>query len=223
VLPTLTVFRFKGVSEYLEDFVARIDTPLMHDLLITLFLDLVFDVPQLQKFIDRTERLKPLNHVLVTLDPYSVTAILQPPTDSERYHIFQLEILCRVSDWQVSSIARVCDQLLHTVSQVERLDIDQTGDELEWQDDGDPTVWLELFNPFISVKSLYVSKMLRPRVVLALKQLAGERATEVLPSLHSMFFKGPRLSELEAVEEDIKPFITARQLTDHPVVVQYYE
>ena len=68
-LPALTHFEFKGVSEYLEEFVARIDTPSLETLRITLFLDLVFDIPRLQNFVDRTERLLPLDLAEVQLCP----------------------------------------------------------------------------------------------------------------------------------------------------------
>jgi hypothetical protein len=43
VLPTLTRFSFKGVSEYLEDVVARIDAPIIDRLSITFFNQLIFD------------------------------------------------------------------------------------------------------------------------------------------------------------------------------------
>jgi F-box-like len=45
ILPELTVFWFKGVYEYLEDFVARIDAPGIYDLRITLFNQIIIDTP----------------------------------------------------------------------------------------------------------------------------------------------------------------------------------
>ena len=45
LLPVLTEFRFKGVGEYLEDLVARIDAPPLHSLGTTLFYQLLFDIP----------------------------------------------------------------------------------------------------------------------------------------------------------------------------------
>ena len=53
VLPALTDFQFQGVSEYLEDLVARIDTPKIDHLMIHLFMDLMFHIPQLHEFISR--------------------------------------------------------------------------------------------------------------------------------------------------------------------------
>ena len=56
VIPVLTYFSFKGVSEYLEELVARIDTPQLNRLFITFLNDVVFDTPQLIHFINRTPK-----------------------------------------------------------------------------------------------------------------------------------------------------------------------
>ena len=57
VLPAHFRLHFHGVSEYLEDFVARIETPLLGELHVVLFMDLIFHISQLHDFIRRTERL----------------------------------------------------------------------------------------------------------------------------------------------------------------------
>ena len=51
VLPILTSFLFRDISEYLEDLVARISAPLLHPLCIGFFMQLRFDTPQLHQFI----------------------------------------------------------------------------------------------------------------------------------------------------------------------------
>ncbi|KAI0249430.1 hypothetical protein BJV78DRAFT_695135 [Lactifluus subvellereus] len=56
-LPALTYFQFQGISEYLEDLVARLNAPLLNWVYITFFNQLVFDIPQLTWFIGRTEGL----------------------------------------------------------------------------------------------------------------------------------------------------------------------
>ena len=53
VLPALTRYEFKGASEYLEDFVARIDAPLLNSISITFFHQVVFDLPRLAQFMGR--------------------------------------------------------------------------------------------------------------------------------------------------------------------------
>ena len=66
VLPALIQFDFKGVSEYLEDLVARIDTPKLFRLDIRLFMDLMFQIPRLNKFITRAEIIRPYISANVT-------------------------------------------------------------------------------------------------------------------------------------------------------------
>ncbi len=222
VLPTLTNLQFKGISEYLEGFVSRIETPLLNSFQITLFSESLFDIPHLYKFIDRTESLKPLKKAEMKLSPWGILAVLGSPTAFP--NVIKLEIAHSVLEWQVPSMARVCNQLLPLLSQVERLDIvEGSGGRVEWPDYPDPTPWLELLNPFVSVKSLYVSKKLGPLLEPALQELAGERlgVMEVLPALHDLFLEGPQSSG--SVQDAIKSFVAARQFSDHPVVIQRWE
>ena len=69
VLPALTLFEFKGVSEYLEGLIARIDPPHLAKLRIAFFMELIFDVPQLSRFIGRTGRLRsiPLSYSFLAM------------------------------------------------------------------------------------------------------------------------------------------------------------
>jgi hypothetical protein len=54
LLPVLTKLWFKGVSEYLEGLVAGIDAPLLNELGIFFFHQLIFDTPELAQFISRS-------------------------------------------------------------------------------------------------------------------------------------------------------------------------
>src|SRR5258708_1287704 len=83
ILPALTVFRFKGSSEYLEDLVARIDTPLLDRLHIVFFHQLIFNTPQLTQFISRTPNLETQGEARVFFSPRRVRTMFPPifPTD----------------------------------------------------------------------------------------------------------------------------------------------
>jgi hypothetical protein len=50
ILPALTFFSFKGVNEYLEDLVSRIDSPRLYQLSTTFFHDIDFNIPELNQF-----------------------------------------------------------------------------------------------------------------------------------------------------------------------------
>ncbi|KAH9977545.1 hypothetical protein BJV74DRAFT_953485 [Russula compacta] len=211
VLPALTVFAFKGVSEYLEALVARIDTPHLFSLQIHLFMNLMFRFPQLHKFITRTERTRPHNPAEITFSSSEARIGLEPSSGSVR-----LTILCKEPDWQASSVAQVCSQLSPLLSHVEYLEIrERTPGETQRGNGIDPTQWFELFHPFPAVKSLRMYGELGPLVAQALKELRRERATEVLPALRGIFFNGPSLSG--SIRKGLQPFIVARQHSDHPV------
>jgi hypothetical protein len=59
VLPALTDLSFSGMIGYSEDFLARIDAPVLDKFSTSYFLDLVFDVTHLKQFIGRAKALKP--------------------------------------------------------------------------------------------------------------------------------------------------------------------
>ncbi|KAH9987634.1 hypothetical protein BJV74DRAFT_494834 [Russula compacta] len=187
VLPALADFTFRGVSKYLEDFVARIDTPKLYRLKIFYFMDVKFEVPQLHQFIARTANIRPLNPAKISFYPFSVKIILGPLAG-----VVELRISCREPDEQVSLMAHVLSQLSPLLSHVEQLDVRRFTCEQEWQGYViDPTQWFELFEPFRSLKSLHVHGELRPLVARALQELTGETVTDLLPALRRLCLEGP--------------------------------
>ncbi|KAH9068253.1 hypothetical protein EDB83DRAFT_640544 [Lactarius deliciosus] len=67
VLPTLTCFKYRGISKYLDSLVARIDAPRLGDVDITFFNQPTLDASQLGLFIDRIEtRSSPLRADIVS-------------------------------------------------------------------------------------------------------------------------------------------------------------
>ena len=82
LLPALTSFRFRGVSEYLEGLVSRIDSPQLSRIDINYYLTQFFDfqVAQLFKFIDRSEdpRLTLNRHAEVIFSSCLVTFEMYP-------------------------------------------------------------------------------------------------------------------------------------------------
>ena len=186
ILPALTRFRFSGASEYLEDFTARIDTPLLNGLRIMLFSNPTIDISRFQNFIDRAERLKPLCQAEVVLSPRSFQVVLGSPTG--RPDALRLEFQYCLGR---ETIAQICNQLSSLLSQVEWLFISEIPqDGLEWEDDADRIPWLELLIPFVSAKGLHITEKLAPRFAVALQDLTRERVTEILPALHDMNLEG---------------------------------
>jgi len=222
VLPALTELRFKGVYEYLEDLLARIDAPLLDSLNIEFFMDLNFDVPQLHRFIGHAEEFKTFRRADVEISDYSIQLNVHPNTgpgsvDSRRQLVLRIE--CRELDSQLSSLAQVCSPSFPIIFALEELEIREhssLSSLSHWKDDMENARWLELLDPFTTPKNLYLTSRVAQRLCGALRELSGERATEVLPALRNLFVRG---SSLEPVQEAMKPFIAARQLSCHPVVV----
>jgi len=91
----------------------------------------------------------------------------------------------------------------------------------DWRDDIENSQWLELSHPFTSVRDLYISREFAEHVMPALQELVGERVTEVLPTLHSLFLEEPLPSG--PVREIIGQFVAARQLAGHPIAVSRWK
>jgi hypothetical protein len=220
VLPALTKLCFKGVYEYLEDLLARVDAPLLYDLFIIFFMDLNYDLPQLHRLICHAEEFKALNHATV-LHFHSRTLITLIPKAGavDCRTQLRLRIEGRVLDWQLSSLAQICCPSFPLVSTLEELEIREY-DYLYWADDVENARWLELLRPFTSLKNLYLSHQIARFVCGALQELSGERATEVLPALRNIFVEG---SSLQPVQEAMMPFVAARQLSGHPIVIERWK
>jgi hypothetical protein len=223
ILPALTRFEFQGISEYLDDLVARIDAPLLDSISIIFFHRLIFDIPQLARFMRRTTRFQALNetHVHFYFDAdfchRGVQVKISQPTrtfdDKSR-----LRIIYKKSDGLLSSLAQVYTSFIPSISMVECLYIYCLP---QWQDNAEGLQWLEFFHPFTGVKNLYVAQIFSRFIALALQDLVGERVTEVLPALECLFLGD--LHPSGPVEEAIGPFVAARQLLGHPVAVSRWK
>ena len=85
VLPALSMFSFKGVNEYLEDLVARIDAPRLGQLLAVFFNDIDFDTSELIQFVSRLSILKAPDEVHVFFDSLTASVRLQQHALSQSY------------------------------------------------------------------------------------------------------------------------------------------
>ena len=224
ILPALAVFHFHGVTEYLEDFISRVNVPILEEVDIGFFHQLTFDVSQLHQFIGRTEALSALNIANVDLDDYCTSVELSQQTRAFSRPRISLSMFCNGSDWQFSFLTQACSSLSPTLSNYETLNVREKGFESlgpGWEDDVENSQWLELFHPFTSVKNLYLSEVVAPLVKPALQELAEERVTDVLPMLQNLYVEG--LEPSGPIQEGIGQFVTARQLVNRPVAVEPWD
>jgi hypothetical protein len=108
-LPVLTRMLFFGVAEYLEDFVARIDAPLLDKLEINFNPRRIqiFHTPQLTQFISRTPNLKAQSEVHIISDS-DIMVKLPPTFDGE----LELTVPIGLPDWQLRFLVQICGSSL---------------------------------------------------------------------------------------------------------------
>ena len=216
ILPSLTEIRFKGTSEYLEEILAWIDAPLLDELHIIFFNQIIFDTPQLFLFISRRPTLRTLEEGYIEFRSGAI--IVKFPSQTPDHEVLSVEISCTASEWQLSSLEQVCTSSLPTLSTLEDLHIFENRKyPPRRQDDVENTLWLDLLRSFVAVKNLYLSEEFVPRIAPALQELVGGRATEVLPNLENISLEDSQPSR--PLHEGIEKFVAARRLTSRPVAV----
>jgi hypothetical protein len=218
ILPALISLTFGGVTEYLEVLVARIDAPLLVEFLITFFNQLVFDLLQLPKFLCRTETFSVLDHAHVDFNEHFTRVNFSSLTETFDETFLSLTISCRELDWQLSALSQICNSALVNLSTVEYLFLDRkVFDKYPRliEDDMENAQWLELLHLFTNVIELHISKKVGPCIAPALQELAGERVTEILPTLQNIFLDGFDGEVPKAISE----FVSARQLPGCPVAI----
>ena len=209
VLPALKNFDFQVTSEYLEDFLARVDAPALYSIKIE-FLDRhVFDIQQLARFIGRTPMPETLEAYLSCYDGGLGLDFL-----SSGY--IELRTPYQLSDLERSFLMST----LPPLSTVERFYFRHRGpSSINENHSSKNTDWLELFRPFTALKELHLRHdRFSPFTVPVLQALVGECVTEVLPTLQGIFLPEFKLSR--PINEAIKQSVTARQLSGYPLTVR---
>ena len=160
VLPALS-FEFRGISEYLEDLVAQIDTPQPDFLRITYCNRFAFDFPQLSQFTGRTKRLEldQSKHAELYFGASNINIRLdceQVRLGRRQSRLF-LQISCQWLDRQVSLLVKVLSHLPGILSNVAHLSIHaQCLQQLELEAKGGEDMvdiaYLDFLRPFTSVE-----------------------------------------------------------------------
>ena len=215
LLPVLSMLIFNGACEYLEDLVARIDTPLLKYLTITFFCQQIFDTRHLNQLISRTPKFRAHDKARMDFTEYGVWVGLPQTFDGK----LKLGISSIQPDWKLSTLAQLCSSTFTqgVLSMVEHLYIRGKFSRPHWQDDIEIGQWLEFLHPFTAVTDFYISEDFAPSVALVLQELDGERVTEVLPALQTLYLEDPLPSG--PILEIIGEFVAARELVGHPIAI----
>jgi len=222
--PALRTFGFKGVVDYLEELVTRIDAPELSALYINYFNQIDFDAPRLAQFIDRTPKLSKRDEAHLVFCPWGARVVLLYRTYMFDFDDSRIRILCQGPDLQLSLIAQICTSSFHPLSTVEDLYIEYDSESLRrvWKNDAiENILWPQLLLPFTAVKNLYLSKEYAPRMAGVMKGLVGGRMTEVLPSLQNVFVEG--LGPWGPFQENIGQFAAVRRHSGHPIAISVWD
>ncbi|KAH9043477.1 hypothetical protein EDB83DRAFT_1583644 [Lactarius deliciosus] len=213
VLPALTSLKYRGTSKYLDSLVSRIDAPSLRDIDITFFSQPTMDASQLGRFVGRTGIQTSLSRAEVQM---SGDAISISFTSSGTSTPLRLQISCKQLDWQLSSMAQVCDQFSPFLSGVNNLRINSTQSSSEL-DDADGGQWLELIRAFGGATDFPIADELTTAILCALGLVEGGQTT-VFPNLRHLHIEKP-VAMKESSWDGLLSFITLRSLSGHPVQV----
>jgi hypothetical protein len=214
LLPALIRLRYLGTSEYLDSLVARIHAPHLGDIEIVFVNTPISDLSQLREFIGHIEMHKSHRRARITSSERTISiSLIQPgASTSLKVHLF-----CERVTVQLDSMSRLCTYFASFLLHVEDLYID-VNQKLRWDDHLHTS---EALDSFIGVKWFHVSGDSSIGIVRAL-DLPSRRCETVLPALHKLYIclPGPRPAPLM---EAIASLMTSRQLSDHPIAVEYQQ
>jgi hypothetical protein len=215
VLPTLTRLNLQGTTEYVEQLVARIDTPLLGDIEVTFVEKSNFDLSQLCKFITRIGMHKSPRRVDILSSEHAISISLTRPGYPTR---LKFQSLREPVSEQLFIMARIFYQFSAFLFNVEDLRIcaqrrPSQGDALYIER------WLDYINSFIGVKWLHVSGNLSNKIVQSL-QLRDGQLKSVLPALQKLSISQP-WPRHTLLREAVVTLLVSSRLSRHPLVVEY--
>lgn len=214
-LPSLRVFDFHGMSEYLEEFMALIHLPALCKFTIKLFNQIFVETPRFSQLIPHQDSnaLGSPRLVLVTHSADSVSVFLVQKENSSPDEYCSLETSCRRFDSQLSFVTQILSQLSPLLSSVAKVTFITQWEMPTGKEDVDPTQWLQLFRLFTHVRELHIFEQL----VLDIAEVLTMEAMDigVLPELNSLSLNGYRKfpSAVQAAEE----FVATRKVSGRTV------
>ncbi|KAI9449833.1 hypothetical protein BJY52DRAFT_1359383 [Lactarius psammicola] len=213
VLPALTHLKFRGIGEFFDRFMTRIDPPLLGDIEI-MFNGRPFVVSNLCEFVDRIEMQKSHSRAEVLFSDHAISISFTQPGSPMRP---KLRISLSPSNWQFPMI-EICNRLAPFLSDVEDVRIHATRLS-SGQDNMDCEKWAKLLQPFRGAKWLHIAGNLSIDIVLSL-QLSRKRRVTSLPSLNKLCIREPEPHHTR-LREAVVSLIASSSLSGHSIGVEY--
>lgn len=237
ILPALSEFHYRGCSEYLEGFLAQVDTPRLNHIKIeyvSVGIQLIRAL-KLSQFVERTENLK--------LDKFTRAKVIFYE-DNSYFELGSLQGKCSQAHLslevcykesllvQVSYMADVLGQLAGQLAVFPDVDdLSTRGCHVIDLEEIGITQWLPFFHLFPTVQALRLSGGVTTSILSALEETTQETVTDhVFPALHSIWLADDGDEDEDEDEEEeegdwnmpvgsIGRFLSLRQLAGHPVTV----
>jgi hypothetical protein len=216
LLSALRCFKYRGTSKYLDSVVARIDAPRLGDIDITFFNQPAMDAFQLGRFIGRIEMQTLLSRAEVEFSVHAMSLSF-PNEITGTGTPLRLQIPCEQLDWQLSSMAQICNQFSPFLFHVEDLRISSA--QSPHVEDRTPAgeQWLQLIHAFGGAKDVHVTSAHGTEIMRALCPAYGDHTAEtVLPTLHSLHVNA-RMHVDMPLWDAMESFLALRQLSGRPV------
>ena len=214
VLPALTEFEFRSIYEYLEDLLAQIDTPHVHDVRIIYFGEEV-QTSQLSQFIDRTANIKraQFRRAKLNFQYGSPRIILDLPQGECCQTCLTLSPPAEDPNSPVQSMVHLLSQLIAMLSNVNHLSVG--GHDVSYSEVQNHADWLPLLHLFPAMEVMEVHGELARSVTSALEDAAEEMVTMLLPALQVLWLTGDKNKTAGSTER----FLSLRQLCGRPVTI----
>jgi hypothetical protein len=214
VLPALTRLKFRGASEYLNDFVTRIDAARLKDVEVKFFNQLIFHISQLVRFVNQIEVQKSHREAVILSSGHAISLTF---TEPGTYARFKLRVSCEQLDWQMSSMAQICGQFSTPgfLFGVTDLLINMTQPS-SGQEDADSEHWPEIIHSFRGIEKLSLAGGPMANILRALQ--AAEWENNPLPALTFLSIAGVASCDLLAA---IRSFVTPLQASGRLVKVEH--
>jgi hypothetical protein len=183
IVPSLTRFGYTGCSEYLEDLLARIDTP-RADLVMIVYSTPQIQASQLSRFIERTKNIKFDRFTLVETSFNTEESYIEFNCLREKCYLapLSLKILAQESlAMQVQGMADLLGQLTAAFSKVDDLFV--RGGDYAVYSGMDINKWMPLFRLFPAAETLRLSGEMAVYITTALNCTAEDMVTDVFPTL----------------------------------------
>ena len=213
-LPNLLVFRFKGVTAYLEALLYWISAPRLEKLELEFFNQLTFSIPRLLHFVNTAENLR-FKSARFEFSDKNVDVEVYPHEEAKMYAL-SITVNCCHLDWQVSSAAQIFNVPGPVLSAVEHLTFEhkEHSRSFEAHNEVDRIEWRKLLSSFRNVKTLRIARGLVEELSRCLKSDDGELPLEVLPELQELMYSGSGDNS-----DAFTPLVDARQNTSRPLTL----